>query len=150
MSILEFIPNNGSIFISAKKINPIPKIITNIWPGFPTDLMSVVIILASQAEGVSLLHDWMYESRMFFVDKLISMGAHMTIADPHRVLVYGPSKLMGRNLETPDIRAGMALVLAALVAKGESIINRAELIDRGYEDVVGKLLALGANIKKID
>ena len=112
--------------------------------------MSVVIILASQAEGVSLLHDWMYESRMFFVDKLISMGAHMTIADPHRVLVYGPSKLMGRNLETPDIRAGMALVLAALVAKGESIINRAELIDRGYEDVVGKLLALGANIKKID
>ena len=147
---LVFVEKNGSVYIRSSKIYPIQKLITNIWPGFPTDLMSVVIILASQAEGVSLLHDWMYESRMFFVDKLISMGAHITIADPHRVLVYGPSKLMGRNLETPDIRAGMALVLAALVTCGQSTINRAELIDRGYEDVVGKLSALGANIQKID
>ncbi len=146
---LEFNPSNGSVFISAGKINPTQKIITNIWPGFPTDLMSVVIILASQANGVSLLHDWMYESRMFFVDKLISMGAHITIADPHRVIVSGPSKLIGRNLETPDIRAGMALILAAVIATGESTINRVELIDRGYEDVVGKLSSLGVNIQKI-
>lgn len=127
-----------------------PKLITNFWPGFPTDMVSISIVLATQAKGMSLIHDWLYESRMFFVDKLIAMGAHITIADPHRVVVYGPSELHGRNLETPDIRAGMALVLAALVAKGESTINRAELIERGYEDVVGKLSSLGAKIQRLD
>lgn len=147
---LMFQEKNGVIKVSNNAIKPIPKLVTNLWPGFPTDLMSAVIILATQAGGVSLLHDWMYESRMFFVDKLISMGANITIADPHRVLVYGPSKLMGRDLETPDIRAGMALVLSALVACGRSTINRAELIDRGYENVVEKLSALGANIQRID
>src|SRR5437667_10176573 len=100
--------------------------------------MSVVMVLATQSKGIILCHDWMYESRMFFVDKLISMGAKITVADPHRVLVSGKTKLVGRNLETPDIRAGMALVLAALIAKGESKIDRAELIERGYEDMVGK------------
>lgn len=145
------IEGNRFITRSSKKLSTVPwDLRTNIWPGFPTDLMSVMIVLATQANGVSLLHDWIYESRMFFVDKLISMGAHITIADPHRVLVYGPSKLMGRNLETPDIRAGMSLVLAALVARGQSTIHRAELIDRGYEDVVGKLTTLGANIQKVD
>lgn len=132
------------------KIKPNPKLHTNIWPGFPSDLMSVFIVLATQAEGVSLLHDWMYESRFFFVDKLISMGASITIADPHRIVVNGPTPLVARNLDTPDIRAGMALVLAALIAEGKSTINKAELIERGYEDVVGKLSSLGANIEKID
>ncbi|MBI2600912.1 UDP-N-acetylglucosamine 1-carboxyvinyltransferase [Candidatus Daviesbacteria bacterium] len=129
-------------------LKSISKIQTNIWPGFPTDLMSVAVVLATQAKGITLCHDWMYESRMFFVDKLIAMGAHITLADPHRVLVYGPAGLKARELETPDIRAGMALVLAALVAKGKSIINRAELIERGYEDVVGKLRSLGADIER--
>jgi UDP-N-acetylglucosamine 1-carboxyvinyltransferase len=87
---------------------------------------------------------------MFFTDKLMSMGGHITIADPHRVLVYGPSKLMGRNLETPDIRAGMAMVLAALVATGESTIHRAELIERGYENVVKNLQSLGAKISETE
>lgn len=136
------------LIASAGKLKSVPKVITNIWPGFPTDLMSVVIVLASQSKGVTLCHDWMYESRMFFVDKLISMGANITLADPHRVLVYGPSKLKGRELATPDIRAGMALVLASLVAKGKSVINKAELIERGYEGVVGKLRILGADIEK--
>lgn len=140
----------GIVKVSANKIEAIPRLITNVWPGFPTDLMSIMVVLATQANGVSLMHDWIYESRMFFVDKLISMGAEITIADPHRVLVYGPSTLYGRNLETPDIRAGMALVLAALIATGKSIINRAELIDRGYEDITGKLSSLGAKIKKQD
>ncbi len=140
--------NQGIVYTSSKNILSIPKLHTNIWPGFPTDLMSAFIVLATQAKGVSLLHDWMYETRMFFVDKLVNMGANITISDPHRVLVYGPSKLHGRELETPDIRAGMALVLAALVAKGESVINKAELIDRGYEDVAGKLSSLGADIEK--
>lgn len=147
---LEFKETEHSYLVSCPKIQAIPKLKVALWPGFPTDMMSVMIVLATQAQGVSLLHDWMYESRMFFADKLISMGAHITIADPHRVLVYGPTKLYGRNLETPDIRAGMALVLAALVTSGKSVIDRAELIERGYEDVVGKLSSLGANIQKID
>lgn len=147
---LIFKEQNNSIFVSAKSITAIPVIKTNLWPGFPTDVMSLAIILATQAKGVTLCHDWMYETRMFFTDKLISMGANITLADPHRVLVYGPTKLYARNLETPDIRAGMALVLAALIAKGQSIINRAELIERGYENVVEKLSSLGASIQKID
>ncbi|MBI2021772.1 UDP-N-acetylglucosamine 1-carboxyvinyltransferase [Candidatus Daviesbacteria bacterium] len=141
---------NNSIQVSCNKIIAHPKLHTNIWPGFPTDLMSVFIVLATQADGVSLMHDWMYESRMFFADKLISMGANITIADPHRVVIYGPTKLHGRELETPDIRAGMALVLAALVAQGESIIHRAQLIERGYENVVENLSSLGAKIQKVD
>ncbi len=138
------------IKIWAENLKAVERIHVRPWPGFPTDLMSVFIVLASQAHGVTLLHDWMYESRMFFVDKLIQMGASIVIADPHRVLVHGPSKLLGRELETPDIRAGMALVLAGLVAKGTSVINKAELIERGYEDVVGNLTRLGVNIQKMD
>lgn len=138
----------GEVTFSADKLKAVPLIITNVWPGFPTDLMSVMIVLATKAAGVTLCHDWMFESRMFFVDKLMSMGANVTIADPHRVLVYGPSALKGRELETPDIRAGMALVLAALVARGQSIIHKAELIERGYEDPVEKLSSLGGAIKR--
>ena len=135
--------------IKSRKITSAKKVVTNIWPGFPTDLMSAVIVLATQAKGVTLCHDWMYESRMFFTDKLISMGANITIADPHRVLVYGPTKLHGRVVDTPDIRAGMALVLAALVAEGQTLINKVELIERGYENVVGKLKSLGVDINSI-
>lgn len=119
----------------------------NFWPGFPTDLISVMIVLATQAEGVSLIRDFIYESRMFFVDKLISMGANITIADPHRVVIYGPTKLIGREQETPDIRAGMALVLAGLVAHGQSTILKAELIERGYPNVIQNLNSLGAQIR---
>ncbi|MCL5784092.1 MAG: UDP-N-acetylglucosamine 1-carboxyvinyltransferase [Patescibacteria group bacterium] len=147
---LVFSGEDGVVKVSSKKINSIPRLITSTWPGFPTDLMSAIIVLATQARGVSLLHDWIYESRMFFVDKLISMGANITIADPHRVIVSGPTSLYGRNMETPDIRAGMSLVLAALVAKGTSEINRAELIERGYEDVVEKLSSLGVKIQKLN
>lgn len=140
----------GSILVYPSKLKAIPKLMTNIWPGFPTDLMSVAIVLATQAKGITLCHDWMYEGRMFFTDKLITMGAKITLADPHRVLIYGPSKLRGRILETPDIRAGMALVMAALVAKGKSVINQAELIERGYEDVVPKLKSIGADIERAE
>lgn len=140
---------DNSIIFSSERLKSPHKITTNIWPGFPTDLMSVAIVLATQSKGVILCHDWMYESRMFFVDKLISMGANITLADPHRSFVYGPTKLKARILETPDIRAGMALVLASLVARGKSVINQAELIERGYADVVGKLKSLGADIERI-
>ena len=112
--------------------------------------MAPMIVLATQAEGVTILHDWMYESRMFFVDKLLSMGAKVEIADPHRVLVYGPTKLHCQRLDTPDIRAGMALVIAALAAQGKSVIDKAELIERGYENIAERLAALGAKIKRLD
>ena len=138
----------NAIKVLENKLKSIPKLTTNLWPGFPTDLMSAAIVLATQSKGVTLCHDWMYESRMFFIDKLISMGASITLADPHRSLIYGPTKLRGRDLATPDIRAGMALVLAALVARGKSTINQAELIERGYEDVVEKLKSLGADIER--
>ncbi len=147
---LEFNSLEGNtVLVECQELKACSKIVINIWPGFPTDMMSLAIVLATQAQGVTLCHDWMYESRMFFVDKLISMGANITIADPHRVVVYGSTQLFGKELETPDIRAGMALVLAALAAKGESKINRAELIERGYEDVIEKLKSLGANITRI-
>lgn len=142
------IRNSDFITASALNLKSVPKLLTNIWPGFPTDLMSAAIVLATQSKGVTLCHDWMYESRMFFTDKLIAMGANITLADPHRVFVYGPSHLKARELETPDIRAGMALVLAAMVARGKSVINKAELIERGYENVVLKLKKLGAVIDR--
>lgn len=138
----------GGFIVEGGELRGVKKVVTNIWPGFPTDLMSAVIVLATRSKGVTLCHDWMYESRMFFVDKLITMGANITIADPHRVVIYGPSELSGRELDTPDIRAGMALVLAALVSEGQSVIDKAELIERGYEDVVSKLKNLGANISR--
>ncbi len=141
---------DGAILVQPSKLKSISKLVTNIWPGFPTDLMSVAIVLATQARGMTLCHDWMYEGRMFFIDKLINMGAKITLADPHRVLVYGPSRLRGRDLESPDIRAGMALVVAALAAKGQSTICQAELIERGYEDVVEKLRSLGVEIKRVE
>lgn len=142
--------SDSSIKVYPSKLKLISRLVTNIWPGFPTDLMSVAIVLATQSKGVILCHDWMYEGRMFFTDKLITMGAKITLADPHRVVVYGPNKLRGRILETPDIRAGMALVVAALVGRGKSIINQAELIERGYEDVTRKLRGIGADIERVE
>ena len=137
------------LIVEESKLKSVEKVVTDIWPGFPTDLMPPMIVLATQAEGMTILHDWMYESRMFFVDKLLSMGAKVEIADPHRVFVYGPTKLRGQKLDTPDIRAGIALVIAALAAKGKSQIEKAELIERGYENIVERLTALGAKISKL-
>lgn len=134
--------------VSGCKLNAVEKVVTDVWPGFPTDLMAPMIVLATQAHGVTILHDWMYESRMFFVDKLLSMGAKVEIADPHRVFVYGPTKLHGRKLDTPDIRAGIALVIAAMAAEGKSEIDKSELIERGYENIVQRLSSIGAKIKQ--
>lgn len=145
-----FEENGDKVLVSTSGLRSISKLHTNIWPGFPSDMVSIMIVLATQASGVSLIHDWMYESRFFFVDKLIRMGAHITIADPHRVLVYGKTDLIGRSVDSPDIRAGMAMVLAALIAQGESVISRAELVERGYEKVVEKLSSLGAQISRIE
>ncbi|MBI2598985.1 UDP-N-acetylglucosamine 1-carboxyvinyltransferase [Candidatus Curtissbacteria bacterium] len=139
-----------TLTVFGSRLKAIEKVVTDVWPGFPTDLIAPMIVLATQAKGVTILHDWMYESRMFFVDKLLSMGAKVEIADPHRVLVSGPSKLFGQRLDTPDIRAGIALVIAALTATGKSQIDKAELIERGYENIVERLCALGARIKRVE
>ncbi len=147
---VDFKVNNNTLTVFPSKLNAVEKVVTDVWPGFPTDLIAPMIVLASQAEGVTILHDWMYESRMFFVDKLLSMGAKVEIADPHRVFVYGPSELHGQKLDSPDIRAGIALVIAALAAKGKSTIDKAELIERGYENIIERLSALGAKITRVD
>lgn len=129
--------------------NAIPEIKTNIWPAFPTDLMSMAIAMATQARGSILFHDWMYPSRMYFTDKLVGMGAQIVLCDPHRCIVTGPTPLFGEKVESPDIRAGMTLVLAALAAKGTSVIRNVGQIDRGYERVDEKLRALGARIERL-
>ena len=132
----------SKLAVSGKRIQAGP------WPMFPTDLMSPLIVLATQLDGQTLFHDPMYESRMFFVDELIRMGAQITICDPHRVIVYGPTKLSGGLLDSPDIRAGVALVLAALIAEGKSVIDHCEIIERGYENLEKRLAKAGANISK--
>lgn len=126
--------------------NAIPEISVMPWPAFPTDLMSIAIVIATQSKGTILFHDWMYPSRMFFIDKLVSMGAQIVLCDPHRCIVNGPTKLNAEMLESPDIRAGIALVLAALSANGESTIRNVGQIDRGYEKIDLKLRDLGADI----
>lgn len=127
----------------------IPTIADAPWPAFPADLMSIAIVLATQAEGTVLFHEKMFESRLYFVDKLIFMGARIVLCDPHRCVVQGPSPLHGDVLVSPDIRAGIALVGAALCARGQSAIRNVEQIDRGYERVEEKLRSLGARIERI-
>jgi UDP-N-acetylglucosamine 1-carboxyvinyltransferase len=124
----------------------IPKIEDGVWPNFPSDLMSLAIVAATQSRGTVLFFEKMFESRMYFVDRLIEMGARIVQCDPHRVIVAGPSRLRGIHMSSPDIRAGMALVLAALCAKGESVIDNAQSIDRGYERLDQELRRLGADI----
>jgi UDP-N-acetylglucosamine 1-carboxyvinyltransferase len=110
--------------------------------------MSAAIVVATQARGTVLFFEKLFESRMYFVDHLISMGANIVQCDPHRVMVVGPSRLRGSHLTSPDIRAGMALILAALCAEGRSVIENAEIVDRGYEQIERKLRALGADIRR--
>jgi UDP-N-acetylglucosamine 1-carboxyvinyltransferase len=127
-----------------------PVIKAQPWPAFPPDLMSIALVSATQSAGVALFHDWMYESRFFFTDKLVRMGARITLCDPHRVLVQGPTALRGGlSLASPDIRAGMAILLAALAADGETHISNIQQIDRGYANVEQKLKALGADIERV-
>ena len=123
-----------------------PKIEDGIWPAFPSDLMSVSIVLATQTKGTVLFFEKMFESRMYFVDHLMSMGANIIQCDPHRVVVIGPSKLKGSKLTSPDIRAGMAMLIAACCAEGESLISNAQVIDRGYEAIEDRLSSLGVDI----
>ncbi len=126
----------------------IPKVEDGPWPAFPADLTSIAVMVASQARGTILIYEKMFESRLFFVDKLVSMGARIILCDPHRVVVTGPAKLYAQRMSSPDIRAGMAMLLAALCAEGTSTIGDAAQIDRGYERIDERLRALGANIQR--
>jgi UDP-N-acetylglucosamine 1-carboxyvinyltransferase len=128
----------------------IPKIEDGPWPSFPADLTSIAVTVATQARGTILIFEKMFESRLFFVDKLVSMGARAILCDPHRVVVTGPAKLYGQRMSSPDIRAGMAMVMAALCAEGTSTIGDAYQIDKGYERIDERLRALGASIERID
>jgi UDP-N-acetylglucosamine 1-carboxyvinyltransferase len=143
------VPENQSLEIQPDLGDTIPEICVMPWPAFPTDLMSIAIVVATQAKGSILFHDWMYPSRMFFLDKLVNMGAQIVLCDPHRCIVQGPTTLYGERMESPDIRAGMTLVLAALAAEGESVIRNVGQIDRGYENVDEKLRTLGAHIERV-
>jgi UDP-N-acetylglucosamine 1-carboxyvinyltransferase len=143
-----FVPKEQKLVIEPDLGEAIPEISVMPWPAFPTDLMSIAIVVATQSKGTVLFHDWMYPSRMFFTDKLVGMGAQIVLCDPHRCIVQGPSQLYSEKMESPDIRAGMALLLAALSAKGISTIRNVAQIERGYERIDEKLKALGANIKR--
>ncbi|MDY7027756.1 MAG: UDP-N-acetylglucosamine 1-carboxyvinyltransferase [Spirochaetota bacterium] len=143
-----FIPSGQELRVVPEMGGSIPKIDDAPWPGFPPDLTSIITVVATQVEGTVLVHEKMFESRMFFVDKLISMGARIILCDPHRAVVSGPSRLRGGELVSPDVRAGMAMVIAALCAEGRSIIRNVYQIERGYEDLIGRLQSLGARIER--
>jgi UDP-N-acetylglucosamine 1-carboxyvinyltransferase len=128
----------------------VPKLEDQPWPAFPADVMSIALVTATQCEGIILIHEKMFESRLFFVDKLIGMGARIILCDPHRALVAGPSRLQAARVESPDIRAGMAMLLAAMCAKGTSIIDNVGQIERGYERIDERLGALGARIERVE
>ncbi len=128
----------------------VPKLEDGPWPAFPADLMSIAIVVASQCEGLVLVFEKLFESRLFFVDKLIGMGARIVLCDPHRAVIAGPSPLRGGVVESPDIRAGMAMLVAALGAQGDSVIHNIGQIERGYERIDERLRALGAQIERID
>jgi UDP-N-acetylglucosamine 1-carboxyvinyltransferase len=143
------VPKDQSLEIRTDLMNEIPKIDDAPWPAFPTDLMSIAITVATQAKGAVLFFEKMFDGRMFFTDHLIGMGARIILCDPHRIVVLGPTQLMGTRVESPDIRAGMALLIAALCARGTSTIYNVRQIDRGYEGIDTKLVALGADIQRL-
>lgn len=145
-----YVPSGQDLKVSPEIGGMIPKIDDAPWPGFPADLTSIMTVVATQVEGTVLIHEKLFESRMFFVDKLIGMGAKIILCDPHRAVVSGPARLRSAELVSPDVRAGMAMVIAALCAEGKSTIQNVYQIERGYEDLPGKLRSLGAKITRID
>jgi UDP-N-acetylglucosamine 1-carboxyvinyltransferase len=143
-----FVPGDQMLEVEQDLDGAIPKIDDNPWPAFPADAMSLAVVAATQVNGTVLIHEKMFESRLYFVDKLISMGARIVLCDPHRCIVQGPSRLHGELVQSPDIRAGVALVIAAMCAEGQSRISNIQQIDRGYERFDDKLRGLGAKIER--
>ncbi len=144
------VPGNQHLVIRNDAGDYIPKIQDGPWPAFPADLTSIALALATQAQGSVMIHEWMFENRLFFTDKLVLMGAAIQICDPHRAIVFGPRRLRGQRVESPDIRAGMAMLMAALCADGLTEIGNIRQIDRGYERIDERLRALGARVTRVD
>jgi UDP-N-acetylglucosamine 1-carboxyvinyltransferase len=144
------VPGNQQLTIRTDAGGYTPKIQDGPWPAFPADLTSVAVALATQAEGSVIVHEWMFESRLIFTDKLQLMGAAITICDPHRAIIVGPRKLRGQRVDSPDIRAGMAMLIAALCADGTTEIGNVRHIDRGYERIDERLRTLGARISRVE
>jgi len=144
------VPKNQSMEVNHDLGGMIPKIDDAPWPGFPPDLISIIIVVATQIKGTVLVHEKMYESRMFFVDKLIGMGARIVLCDPHRAVISGPTKLRGSELISPDVRAGMSMLIAAMCAEGKSVIRNVYQIERGYEHLAERLSNLGADITRTE
>lgn len=141
---------DGDVYrVEASKLMGAGRITTGLWPGFPSDLVSLVTVLATQAEGATLVHDWMYELRLFALEQMSGMGADLFLCDPHRIIVTGPRRLRGKSLDSRDIRSGMALIAAALIADGQSRVEPLETVERGYSRLVERLQKLGASVGKI-
>ena len=136
--------------IEPSKLVAAGRITTGLWPGFPSDMISLVTVLATQADGRTLVHDWLYELRLFALEQLSAMHAGLFLCDPHRIIVSGPSKLRGRLLDARDLRSGMALIAAALAAEGESRVTPLETVERGYASLVERLRSLGADVERED
>jgi UDP-N-acetylglucosamine 1-carboxyvinyltransferase len=140
--------DGGRFHARAERLRAAGRITTGLWPGFPSDLVSLVTVLATQCEGSTLIHDWLYELRLFALDQLSGMGADLFLCDPHRIIVTGPRRLRGRALDSRDIRSGISLVGAALCAEGVSRVSPLETVERGYADVAERLGALGARVTR--
>ncbi len=143
------VPSNQELAVQPELFQGMPKIDDGPWPAFPTDMMSVLITVATQCKGSILFFEKMYDGRMFFTDSLCALGARITLCDPHRVVVTGPAPLHGGTVDSPDVRAGMALLVAALAARGKSTIHNVHHIDRGYERVEEKLRGVGARLERL-
>src|SRR5439155_24597025 len=141
----------GEIFrVEQSKPRAAGRITTGLWPGFPSDLVSLVTVLATQAEGRTLVHDWLYELRLFALEQMSGMRADLFLCDPHRIIATGPSRLRGRPLDSRDLRSGMALIAAALAADGESRLSPLETVERGYGQLVERLKLLGAHVDQVE
>jgi UDP-N-acetylglucosamine 1-carboxyvinyltransferase len=136
--------------VQPSKLRAVRRITTGLWPGFPSDMVSLVTVLATQAEGRTLVHDWMYELRLFALEQLSAMRADLFLCDSHRMIVTGGTPLRGRHLDSRDLRSGMALIAAALAAEGESSVNALETVERGYGSLVERLTLLGAQVERVD
>jgi UDP-N-acetylglucosamine 1-carboxyvinyltransferase len=139
----------GRFHVEPSHLAAVRRVTTGLWPGFPSDMISLVTVLATQADGRTLIHDWMYELRLFALEQLSGMGADLFLCDPHRIIATGPTRLRGRHLDSRDIRSGMALIAAALAAEGESEISSLETVERGYANVTERLRDLGAQVERV-
>jgi UDP-N-acetylglucosamine 1-carboxyvinyltransferase len=141
--------DNDTLIVGPSKLHAVRRITTGLWPGFPSDLVSLVTVLATQADGRTLVHDWLYELRLFALEQMSAMRADLFLCDPHRIIVSGPTRLRGRALDSRDLRSGMALIAAALAAEGESRVTPLETVERGYASLIERLRSLGAQVERV-